>query len=260
MGRNMAAADPTTELESSATSTDSTVDESPATQSQAEGSRPGRKPDSAYRQLQSERDRARNEAQQAAQRQQATEQQIYQLRQQMDEMQFRAQLTGLEPDQQQVAVAQRQWDTLQRNLAAERQARAYIENQHTGLLTQSGRIGALAESIARHRPPAEVMGKPVLKFLMQHTSDATTVEEMDSLVAQVAAEFAKAEPAPAEQKAKSKAPAKETSEPAKPGGKYLGGEGTPSPPVTWSSRTKEDQAKRWAELKQGKRNFRSLND
>lgn len=246
-----------------------TVAESPAT---PKADKAGRRSDTAYRALQSERDRLAGQARAQAERDRANQMQIAQLSRQVEDLQIQQSLSGLPEEERQQQMANVTWARRERELQQAQQALAQLQAQHNAFLSQEGRLGALAESIARHRPPDRVLGVPVLRFLLQHTQGAQSVEEMDALVAKVAADLgagkakakgkakgdkakAKAPDAQSPKAAKAPAPDRPAPAPPRPGGKYLGGEGQSSPNVPWSQRSKDERAKVWKEFKDGVRTF-----
>lgn len=216
-------------------------------------SKAGRKPESAYRAAQSRADRAESEANRLRQQDMARQAEMAQIRRQMEDLQYNLQWSQLPDDERQrnqaILYQQRQQQAVQELQTAYNR----LQYDHNSFLNQTGRIAALTESIVKHRPPAEVMGKPIMRFLLQHTQDTQSVEEMDALVAQVAAEFGGGKSAATEAEAKAKAkPRAQAATDGKPKpSKYVDSDGVSVGRRQLGQLTEAEQKEVWDRLGRG---------
>lgn len=152
----------------------------------AEG-RGGRKPESAYRQLQSERDRAAASAQQAQQQLQNTMARMQQMERQMQETALRAQLSQLPEDEANKRLAAYQWNQVQQQLSESQQRAQQAERERMALENNTGRIVAAMEMMVQHGLPEKVHGIPTAQFLITH--GGMDPAEMKRIAEELAVDF-----------------------------------------------------------------------
>jgi hypothetical protein len=146
----------------------------------------GRKPDSAYRQLQSERDTALARAQAYEQRLQALETRDQQNQRHQAEGQLMAQIQQLPEEQQQQALINYRVQQWQAELANERYRRQQAEEENLSRKQNDRLMLAAAKEVKRRDLPDFVGKVPIENYLLLH---ARTVEEVKEQADALAEQF-----------------------------------------------------------------------
>lgn len=212
--------------------------EAPAAEGAPKRSGGGRKPDSAYRQLQSERDTARQQLQAMQQRLTALETRDQASQRQQAEQMLMQQVAQLPEEQQQQALLNYRVQAWQVELA---QSRARADNAESMLRArQEGDklMIAVGKAIRRRDLPDYVGKTPIDTYLMLHARTPEEVEaEADALV---------------EQFGPGKAAAKSEAAPRRPS-RYANAEGASAPGRRLSELTADDPAfsEAWRQIRRG---------